>query len=210
MARLTRGERFKDARTVHNLHKRKTMDEVSAATGVSKSLIQSLEDDSINRSVGYDKVAKLAEYYNVSADYLLGLSNDPSPRSSSIDDLELSLKAVKRIERLQIFDTPNNQIQFRNASSHALDVLNCLLESPVFDEVLGNLLMCFDSYWINARGRRFEGDDYEFEEAMRDAGQIVLTGIDAARFYANEAGNALRDLACKEIPALVDACIEEK
>ena len=45
MVRLTRGERFKDARTVHNQHKKQTMDEVAAATGISKSLIQALEDD---------------------------------------------------------------------------------------------------------------------------------------------------------------------
>ena len=74
MARLTRGERFKDARIVHNRNGKQTMDEVATATSVSKSLIQSLEDDSINRSVGYDKVAKLATHYRVTTDFLLGLS----------------------------------------------------------------------------------------------------------------------------------------
>ena len=86
MTRLTRGERFKDARLVHNQHKKQTMDEVSAATGVSKSLIQSLEDDSVNRSVGYDKVAKLAAHYNVTTDYLLGLSDDPAPWEVKTDE----------------------------------------------------------------------------------------------------------------------------
>ena len=210
MARLTRGERFKDARVVHNQHKKQTMDEVATATGVSKSLIQSLEDDSVNRSVGYDKVAKLAAHYRVTTDYLLGLSDDPFPMPSVVDDLGLSLKAVEAIERLEMFDTPNGQLQFRNASSHALDILNCLLESPDFHEVMGNLLMCFDSFWINASGRQFEGDDYDLEAEMRDAGHIVLKGDYAARFYANEAGNSLRELACKEIPFLVDSCIKDK
>lgn len=210
MARLTRGERFKDARIVHNRNGKQTMDEVATATGVSKSLIQSLEDDSINRSVGYDKVAKLAAHYRVTTDFLLGLSNDPSPMPSVVDDLGLSPKAVDAIDRLQVFDTPNNQIQFRNASSHTLDVLNCLLESPDFYEVLGNMLMCFDSFWINANGRQFNGEDYEFETEMRDAGHIVIRGDYAARFYANEAGNTLRELLCKEIPILVDSCIKNK
>lgn len=210
MAKLTRGERFKDARIVHNQHKKQTMDEVATATGVSKSLIQSLEDDSVNRSVGYDKVAKLAAHYRVTTDYLLGLSDDPFPMPSVVDDLGLSLKAVEAIERLEMFDTPNGQLQFRNASSHALDILNCLLESPDFHEVMGNLLMCFDSFWINASGRQFEGDDYDLEAEMRDAGHIVLKGDYAARFYANEAGNSLRELACKEIPFLVDSCIKDK
>ena len=210
MAKLTRGERFKDARIVHNQHKKQTMDEVATATGVSKSLIQSLEDDSVNRSVGYDKVAKLAAHYRVTTDFLLGLSDDPFPIPSVVDDLGLSLKAVDAIEQLEMFDTPNGQLQFGNASNHALDILNCLLESPDFHEVMGNLLMCFDSFWINASGRQFEGEDYGLEAEVRDAGHIVLKGDSAARFYANEAGNSLRDLVCKEIPILVDSCIKDK
>lgn len=210
MAKLTRGERFKDARIVHNQHKKQTMDEVATATGVSKSLIQSLEDDSVNRSVGYDKVAKLAAHYRVTTDFLLGLSDDPFPMPSVVDDLGLSLKAVDAIEQLEMFDTPNGQLQFGIASSHALDILNCLLESPDFHEVMGNLLMCFDSFWINASGRQFEGEDYGLEAEMRNAGHIVLKGDYAARFYANEAGNSLRDLVCKEIPTLVDSCIKDK
>lgn len=210
MARLTRGERFKDARIVHNRNGKQTMDEVATATGVSKSLIQSLEDDSVNRSVGYDKVAKLAAHYRVTTDFLLGLSDDPFPMPSVVDDLGLSLKAVDAIEQLEMFDTPNGQLQFGNASSHALDILNCLLESPDFHEVMGNLLMCFDSFWINASGRQFEGEDYGLEAEMRDAGHIVLKGDYAARFYAHEAGNSLRDLVCKEIPILVDSCIKDK
>lgn len=210
MARLTRGERFKDARIVHNRNGKQTMDEVATATGVSKSLIQSLEDDSVNRSVGYDKVAKLAAHYRVTTDFLLGLSDDPFPMPSVVDDLGLSLKAVDAIEQLEMFDTPNGQLRFRNASSHALDILNCLLASPDFHKVMGNLLMCFDSFWINASGRQFEGEDYGLEAEMRDAGHIVLKGDYAARFYANEAGNSLRELACKEIPILVDSCIKDK
>ena len=210
MARLTRGERFKDARIVHNRNGKQTMDEVATATGVSKSLIQSLEDDSVNRSVGYDKVAKLAAHYRVTTDFLLGLSDDPFPMPSVVDDLGLSLKAVDAIEQLEMFDTPNGQLQFGNASNHALDILNCLLESPDFHEVMGNLLMCFDSFWINASGRQFEGEDYKLEAEVRDAGHIVLKGDSAARFYANEAGNSLRDLVCKEIPILVDSCIKDK
>lgn len=210
MAKLTRGERFKDARIVHNQHKKQTMDEVATATGVSKSLIQSLEDDSVNRSVGYDKVAKLAGHYRVTTDFLLGLSDDPFPIPSVVDDLGLSLKAVDAIEQLEMYDTPNGQLQFGNASSHALDILNCLLESPDFHEIMGNLLMCFDSFWINASGRRFESEDYGLEAEMREAGHIVLKGDYAARFYANEAGNSLRDLVCKEIPILVDSCIKDK
>ncbi len=102
MAKLTRGERFKDARTVYNKHHKQTMDEVASATGVSKSMIQALEDDEVDRSVGYDKVVKLAVHYHVSTDFLLGLTENPFPQKSIIDELGLSPTAVANIKRFCI------------------------------------------------------------------------------------------------------------
>lgn len=90
MAKLTRGERFKDARIVYNKNGKQTMDEVETATGIGKSLIQALEDDGSTRSPGYDKVAKLAAHYHVTADFLLGLTDDPHPQKTAIDDLGIS------------------------------------------------------------------------------------------------------------------------
>lgn len=186
----------------------KTQENIANATGKTRQTVSQYVNGI--SEPGYDVLVKIANYFDVSLDYLLGRTDDPSRAPCAVDDLGLSPKAVDAIERLGIFDTPNNQILFRNASSHALDALNCLLESPYFHEVFENLLMCFDSFWINATARHLEGDDFELEEEMRDAGHIVLKGDYAARFYANEAGNSLRDLLCKEIPILVDSCIKGK
>ena len=92
MCTLTRGERFEDARKVYNRHGNQTMDEVTAATGVKKSMIQALEDDGNNRSVGYDKVAKLAAHYGVSVNWLLCLDGDYHICPSAVDELGLSQK----------------------------------------------------------------------------------------------------------------------
>lgn len=102
MKNLTRGERFQDARQVHNQHGKQTMKEVELATGVNESMIANLENDEKFRSVGYDKITKLAIHYGVSADYLLGLS--PYPRPIVLDDLcirmlrnmDASLQEIKR------------------------------------------------------------------------------------------------------------------
>ena len=98
---LTRGERFKDARTVHNQFGKQTMDDVATATGISKSLIQALEDDEVCRSVGYDKIVKLATHYHVSTDYLLGLTNDPHPEHTATDELGLSSVVIDKIKSLK-------------------------------------------------------------------------------------------------------------
>ena len=71
---LTIEERFKDAR----IKMGKSLKEVEEETGVSDTTIQVLENTDKNkkeRQVGYQKIIKLAEYYNVSTDYLLGLTN---------------------------------------------------------------------------------------------------------------------------------------
>lgn len=135
MAVLTRGERFKDARIVYNRYHKQTMDEVSAATGVSKSLIQSLEDDSVSRSVGYDKVATLARHYHVSIDFLLGLTEDPYLKKSAIDDLGLSPTAISNLKRFCIdpnifIDTKDTRIKCTDSREPTgiASGLNALLE----------------------------------------------------------------------------------
>ena len=75
---LSRGERFAEARTSYNQHGTQTMDEVAAATGLTKSMISDLESDDKDRKVGYQAVAILAKYYGVSSDFLLGLSPNPT------------------------------------------------------------------------------------------------------------------------------------
>ena len=62
MHTLTRGGRFKYARTVLNQHGNQSMDEVYSATWISPSMIKDLEDDEKNRSVGYDTGFHLTFY----------------------------------------------------------------------------------------------------------------------------------------------------
>ncbi len=76
------------------------MDEVHASTGVSKSLIKELEDDEATRDFGYKKITALAIHYGVSADWLLGLTEDPHIKPSAIDELGLSVYAVNVLKNL--------------------------------------------------------------------------------------------------------------
>ena len=94
---LSRGERFVEARTKYNKHGKQTTQEVAKATGVSASVINALENDDSCRSVGYEKVVLLAKHYGVTIDWLLELTNDPSPKPSAVNELKLSPKAINSI-----------------------------------------------------------------------------------------------------------------
>lgn len=100
MCTLSRGERFKDARLVHNRNGKQSMDDVYTATGVSASMIKDLEDDDKERSVGYDKIAILAKHYGVSTDYLLSLTNDPKRTPCATDELGLSAQSINWLSLL--------------------------------------------------------------------------------------------------------------
>lgn len=86
----TIGERFADARLALPSGQN-TMTAVSAATGVQQSLISDLENDR-DRSVGYQHIKKLAIYYNVSIDWLLGLTEEKT--------VDVTLQSVCRYSSL--------------------------------------------------------------------------------------------------------------
>lgn len=85
--------RFKLARTDFNKNGPQSVKKVSDETGITRSLIDDLETDvGKHRGVSYLIVGKLADYYGVSADYLLGLSDTPSK--------DASIQSVNRITGL--------------------------------------------------------------------------------------------------------------
>lgn len=136
MAKLEIGERFKDARNVHNQHGKQTMDEVAAATGVSKTVIQSLEkweNRKNNRDVGISNVIALAKHYSVSADWLLGLSEDHNKQPCAADTLGLSENIVNWFTALKENSTPENDL-----SASICDVM----ELPRFQALMYQLSDC--------------------------------------------------------------------
>lgn len=89
--RLTLGEKLKDLRNKRG--GKLILADVSEATGISVSTLQRLEGDEDIR-VGYQDIETLARYYDVSADYLFGLTDLQQYRNIEIDKLRLSDEAI--------------------------------------------------------------------------------------------------------------------
>lgn len=68
------GERLRLLRKVNRL----TMEEVGRRLGIAKSSYAGYENES--RMPPLDKLQKLASMYDVSTDYILGMTDDPDPK----------------------------------------------------------------------------------------------------------------------------------
>ena len=68
------GQRLRELRK----KKRETQDDLALVLDVGKSHVSEMERG--NRTTTAEKIALICAHYRVSADYLLGLSDDPRPR----------------------------------------------------------------------------------------------------------------------------------
>ena len=82
---LTIQERLKDLRVERGL----TLKELAEQTGLSSSALGSYEADD-TKDISHYALIKLAKFYGVTADYLLGLSEMKSHPNADLADLRLS------------------------------------------------------------------------------------------------------------------------
>lgn len=82
---LTIQERIKDLRVEHDL----TLKELAEQTGLSSSALGSYEADD-TKDISHYALTKLAKFYGVTADYLLGLSEMKNHPNADLADLRLS------------------------------------------------------------------------------------------------------------------------
>jgi len=94
---LTIQERLKDLRIEHNL----TLEQLADLTGLSKSSLGNYETDNFKEISSYALI-KLAKFYNVTADYLLGLTERKSNSEINIADLNLTDETIKIFKNEQI------------------------------------------------------------------------------------------------------------
>ena len=82
---LTIQERLKDLRVERGL----TLEQLAEQTQLSKSALGSYEADEY-KDISHYALIKLAKFYGVTADYLLGLTETKNPSNADLADLRLS------------------------------------------------------------------------------------------------------------------------
>lgn len=79
-------ERLKDLRVERHL----TLEELEAAVGISKSALGSYEADEACKEINHGSILKLADFYHVSTDYLLCLTDNRNPENVELAELHIS------------------------------------------------------------------------------------------------------------------------
>ena len=80
-------ERLKDLRTERHL----TLEELEAAVQISKSALGSYEaDDDSSKEISHKNILKLADFYQVSTDYLLCLTDNRNPENTEFTELHIN------------------------------------------------------------------------------------------------------------------------
>ena len=91
-AKLTLAERLKDERN----RKKLTLAQVEQETGVSRAALGKYENtDEIPKDVSPYNLEKLARFYGVSMDYLMGMTEQREPDRTPVEDLHLSTAALE-------------------------------------------------------------------------------------------------------------------
>ena len=98
-----------------------TQDSIATHIGVSRQTVSQYANGISDPS--FETLGKIADYFNVTTDYLLGRTNDPSPHPSAVNDLKLSPDAVKNLMEY------NDSILY----------LNKLLEHDSFNYFIGKI-----------------------------------------------------------------------
>lgn len=158
--KLTLGEKLKDER----ISKKKTIKEVCSEIGISEGILSDYEND--KKKPGADALAALASFYNVSVDYLLGLSK--------VKSLNLTTQSLSKITGLseEAIETLRTFSKIEDIKSPMI-FINSLLEDPktiyIITLMVNELLYSNDDELTDAERLRMEGGRlWECQKALSE------------------------------------------
>ena len=139
-----------------------------------------------------ESVVKIASFFSVSTDYLLGATDDPSPAPSAVDDLGLSPKAVQYLRTLhELTQIPPYDTR--------IFLLSYLLENSQFDLMLA-LCERYVKLIRTTPDPAFEGSaDYiACADALKKHGFVISPpDIQANALFGEQITNLLREVLDK-------------
>ncbi|MDE7203054.1 MAG: helix-turn-helix domain-containing protein [Lachnospiraceae bacterium] len=163
--KLTIQEKLKDLRVDRSL----TLEQLAAETKISKTALSSYETDEL-KDIPHTVIAKLAEYYGVPTDYLLGLTENIKCHSLGIQELKIDDAMAELLQSGHI----NNRLFCELATHPAFSKLMTDLEIYV-DDLINLQIQTINSALDAVRQRlseQFHPDNDDYYIKLLDASHI--------------------------------------
>jgi transcriptional regulator with XRE-family HTH domain len=179
---LTLQEKLRDLRDERKLK----LAELSEKTGIPVSTLQRMESDEDIR-VGYQDVRDLARFYNVSADYLFGLTDNLQYRSIAVDDLKLSDVAIGTLKERKL----NNRLVSELLSHPAAPQLFSAMEVYIDRKILPQMNTMNTVYKMAEEAIRENADISDEDETLKILQSAIVDEDEYLRFRITERFSAL-------------------
>ena len=134
MTNLERAHRFQMARVELNRNGEETMTQVYEATGVSPSVLSTLENPESSRQPSTKNLIRLAQHYGVNAAWLAGQSASWSLNEDLRSVTDLTGLSPCAVEKLRLLMEDNVK----------RDTINSLIESEEFDQLISAVSVLSD------------------------------------------------------------------
>ena len=165
-AKLTSQERLKDLRQERGL----TLEQLEEATGLSKAALGRYEGDE-PKDISLYALVKLAQFYGVTTDYLLALSEQKNHPDAEIIDLHLSDEMLDILRSGKL----NNRLLCEIVAHEYFHRL--LLDIEIYvDRIASSRIDNLNAYVAAARAKVLTGQEWESSEKE----ELYLRTVEAA------------------------------
>ena len=179
---LTLQEKLRDLRDERKM----TLSDLAGATGIPLSTLQCAEGQDDVR-VGYQDITALAKFYNVSTDYLFGITDNRQHRNIEIDTLHLSDSAIEVLKS----DKLNNRLMSEMISHPDFSGLLRAIELYVDRKVLPQMNTINAMYKIAENAIREKHEVVDNDEVIALLQESVVDEDTYLRYRISERFNLL-------------------
>jgi transcriptional regulator with XRE-family HTH domain len=172
--KLTIQEKLKDERVNRHM----SLAELAEATGISKSTLDRYEKDDCTDMSPFN-LAKLAEYYGLSLDYLMGLTENKNHPNTSLSELHLDDSTVDLLKS----STLNNRLICE------------MICHPVFPRLLADMQICVD----RIADMRFHDMNIVLDAARQTVMEQYSTDENDVYMRTLELGQVSEDMFFKQV-----------
>ena len=175
-------ERFEELRKSRNL----TLEQLEKQTGLSKSALGGYEINS-DKDIGSHAIVRLAQFYGVTSDYLLGLSDMENHPNADLNDLHLSDEMIDVLKSGRL----NNRLLCEMVTHESF--LRFLVDTEIYIDRIADMRINDSNAMLKAE-RKVVMERKGLTDNDKDMRTLELAQVDVDDFFAHTIFEDLRHI----------------